>query len=123
MHVSSSPWRSSVWRKSRVLKLVMLEQTEVYPVNAYVLACVEIQRIWRGVLLRRRVLAKYLYRNFKRLKHADDERVNAAYLRIHVPASQHDLAVCRQRVISRMQTVVLRSVLAPSHVMPQHVMQ
>ena len=45
----------------------MLEQTAVYPLNAYVLACVEIQRMWRGVLLRRRVLAKYLYRNFKRV--------------------------------------------------------
>mmetsp|Transcript_136121 Transcript_136121/g.236121 ORF Transcript_136121/g.236121 Transcript_136121/m.236121 type:complete len:421 (-) Transcript_136121:13-1275(-) len=106
IHVSSYPWRSCIWRKTRPQRLVMLEQTSVYPLNAYVLACVEIQRMWRGVLLRRRVLAKYLYRNFKRVRAVDDERVMAAYMRVDPPATQAEMTSCVHRVVSRAMTVL-----------------
>eukprot|EP00667_Euglena_gracilis_P011496 EG_transcript_11750 len=87
----------------------MFQQAEEYPIGAYVLACVEIQRIFRGMLLRRRVLAKYLYRHFKRSRHMEDEKVMGTYLCVDAPTNKPDVLRCIQRVASRVRTVIMRA--------------
>eukprot|EP01006_Ploeotia_vitrea_P063566 TRINITY_DN85794_c0_g1_i1.p1 TRINITY_DN85794_c0_g1~~TRINITY_DN85794_c0_g1_i1.p1 ORF type:complete len:469 (+),score=39.07 TRINITY_DN85794_c0_g1_i1:69-1475(+) len=109
VHVSSYPWRSRVWRKTRTMKLVTLDSQDVYPVNAYVLACVEIQRIWRGVILRRRVLAKYLFKNFQRQKQVKDAAVMTAYQQLPVAPQGDDRIACVNRCIARCRTVLKKT--------------
>lgn len=80
VHVSSYPWSSTLWRKSKVQRRAMMARCRVkYPVAVYVLAAVEVQRFWRGVLLRRRVLAKYLHRSFCRSWVAEEASVVECY--------------------------------------------
>eukprot|EP00668_Euglena_longa_P014154 GGOE01018128.1.p1 GENE.GGOE01018128.1~~GGOE01018128.1.p1 ORF type:complete len:407 (-),score=87.39 GGOE01018128.1:257-1477(-) len=109
VHVSSFVWRSSLWRKTKCQKLAMFRRGDEYPIGAYVLACVEIQRIFRGILLRRRVLAKYLYRRFKSPRHMEDEKVMGSYLCIDAPKGKADVIRCIQRVASRVRTVIIRA--------------
>lgn len=59
MHVSSSyPWRNNVRRHQRAVQLLSFIRTNQkrYPVTAFVTAVVILQRIWRGVICRRRLL-------------------------------------------------------------------
>eukprot|EP01012_Entosiphon_sulcatum_P021547 TRINITY_DN26368_c0_g1_i1.p1 TRINITY_DN26368_c0_g1~~TRINITY_DN26368_c0_g1_i1.p1 ORF type:complete len:419 (-),score=47.43 TRINITY_DN26368_c0_g1_i1:9-1265(-) len=108
VHVSSYCWRSQIWRKRSISRRMMLISREVYPVNSYVLACVEIQRIWRGVLLRRRVLAKYLYNNFRRAAQDRDERAMVAYHQL--PTLNDSLLVSiARRAASHARTVLHRA--------------
>eukprot|EP00906_Rhabdomonas_costata_P005386 RCo008073 len=108
VHVSTYRWKSPVLKRSKMQQRVLLEARQAFPVLATVLACVEIQRVWRGVLLRRRVLAKYLYRNFKRLRAVDAEKVEAVYhsLPLPEPAMVSD---CLQRTLARARMILRKA--------------
>eukprot|EP01004_Peranema_trichophorum_P004183 NODE_3122_length_1419_cov_41.178241_g2712_i0.p1 GENE.NODE_3122_length_1419_cov_41.178241_g2712_i0~~NODE_3122_length_1419_cov_41.178241_g2712_i0.p1 ORF type:complete len:413 (-),score=66.87 NODE_3122_length_1419_cov_41.178241_g2712_i0:136-1374(-) len=107
VHVSSCRWKSKLWKKTKIQKTVYLEQRAVYPVGSTILACVEIQRIWRGVLVRRRVLSKYLYNNFTRLKEREYLAITSAYSGLPVKSfAPAMIDLCRLRIISRIKTVL-----------------
>jgi len=106
IHVSSYAWPSQLWKKSKVQKKAQLTRRVWLPVSTYILACVEIQRMVRGVLLRRRMVAKFVNHNFTRAKSVLDERAVAAYL--YVP-KQELLPTCIARIISRVRTSLRRA--------------
>ena len=80
VHVSSCPSRGRLWAKSRAQRRALLTKArEALPVSVYMLAAIQLQRFWRGVLLRRRVLRKYLTRDFRRQWRADEDIVRQAH--------------------------------------------
>lgn len=108
VHVSSYPWASQLWRKDKRMRRAMLKRCrDVYPVSVYVLAAVEIQRVWRGILLRRRVLAKYMSHDFVRRWKEQEAAVIAAY-RVAPRAMESQFVVLARRVQARWRTALLR---------------
>ncbi|KAJ9434774.1 hypothetical protein DIPPA_12500, partial [Diplonema papillatum] len=107
VHVSSYAWKNLIWRKTRTQRRALLRQRAAWPVNAFVLAAVELQRLWRGILLRRRVLAKYLQKSFKRLWRSRDEAARAAYHSLPAPLDTAFLP-CLKRLQARLRTCLLR---------------
>ena len=107
LHMSSYPWKSRLWRKTRPQRVALFRSRAQFPVAAYVLAVVELQRIWRGILLRRRVLAQYLHKDFKRLWRATEEQLGKRYAEAERPEDARFLASLK-RVQARLRTCLLR---------------
>jgi len=107
VHISSSAWRSVLWRKTRIQRRALFQLYAAYPVGAYVLAVVQIQRVWRGILLRRRVLSKYLYKNFRRRWKTDEEELLKEYRDVPRPADEMFLSVLK-RVQARFRCCLMR---------------
>lgn len=112
VHVSSYPWASALHFKSKAARRMMLLRCrDVYPVSVYVLAAVEIQRVWRGILLRRRVLAKYMGQGFVRPWCRLAARVAAAY-RVVPRAPEAQFVVLARRVQARWRASLLHGEFA-----------
>ena len=79
VHVSSYVWDSAISRRPTAHRITLLKCHAAYPVAAYVLAVATIQRFFRGVLVRRRVLAKFLRRDFVRAWKVSEESVMSTY--------------------------------------------
>ena len=107
VHVSSYVWRSHLWRKTRVQRFALYQQG-LHPVASYVLAIVQMQRIWRGVLLRRRVLAKYLQKDFKRRWRMAEEVRTEEYKSINKPNDDQFLP-CLRRLQARFRCCLLKN--------------
>lgn len=109
LHVSSYPFRGQLVHRSRVHKrALLLTCRDVYPVSAYMLAVITVQRYWRGVLLRRRVLRHYLQGNFRRGWQQDEALVQRVY-RLTPRAPERDLVKLVTAVQARWRTVLLRA--------------
>lgn len=111
VHVSSYVWQGNGWRRSRAQRRWLIRVgRERLPVSALVLAVVELQRLWRGILLRRRVLKKYLGASFVRLWKQEEQALLTAYHAApRAPESAFSELV--KRVQARWRTVLLRSEL------------
>eukprot|EP01063_Lacrimia_lanifica_P011927 TRINITY_DN18598_c0_g1_i1.p1 TRINITY_DN18598_c0_g1~~TRINITY_DN18598_c0_g1_i1.p1 ORF type:complete len:425 (+),score=192.44 TRINITY_DN18598_c0_g1_i1:85-1359(+) len=107
LHMSSYPWKCQLWRKTKVQKVALFRFQEAYPVASYVLAVVELQRLWRGVLLRRRVLARYLHKSFKRRWRAREDELLEQYHGVPKPEDEKFLP-CLKRLQARIRTCLLR---------------
>jgi hypothetical protein len=108
VHMSSYVWRSPQWAATRVHRSSILRLRAVYPVTAYVLAAVEVQRFWRGVLLRRRVLQKYLHGRFVRRWRTDEAVVGRVYAAMP-KASETAFEALISAAQARWRTVLLRA--------------
>lgn len=109
VHVSSYVWQGNGWRRTRPQRRWLIRSgRDRLPVSAYVLGVVELQRLWRGILLRRRVLKKYIGASFVRQWKTEEIAMNAAYKQIpRAPEAAFGALV--RRVQARWRTVLLRS--------------
>lgn len=109
VHVSANPWLGNGWRRSRAGRRWLIRiGRDRYPVSAYVLAVVELQRLWRGVLLRRRVLRKYVEGTFQRQWKVEEQQVLQLY-RSAPRAPEAAFTTLVRQVQARWRTVLLRS--------------
>lgn len=112
VHVSSYVWQGNGWRRKRSERRWLIRTgRERLPVSAFVLAVVELQRIWRGILLRRRVLKKYISASFTRLWKQEELALDAVY-RVVPRAPEASFGDLLRKVQSRWRTVLLRSELS-----------
>eukprot|EP00755_Sulcionema_specki_P002353 Sspe_Gene.118481::Locus_112104_Transcript_1_1_Confidence_1.000_Length_1356::g.118481::m.118481 len=107
VHVSSWPWKSVLWRKTRVQRRATMQLQDAFPICAYLLATVELQRFWRGILLRRRVLAKYLHRNFRREWRKQEAQTMEEYRALPRPVDDQFLP-CLKRLQARIRCCLMR---------------
>jgi hypothetical protein len=108
LHVSSWPTRGKLWSRSKPAKRAILRQgRDAFPVLVYLAATIEIQRYWRGVLLRRRVLKHFLHGGFVRLWKRDEAVLADAYRLVPKP-SERELSNLASMIQSRWRTTLLR---------------
>jgi hypothetical protein len=109
VHMSAYAWQGNGWRRSRQQKQWLITAgRDRYPVSAYMLAVVELQRFWRGILLRRRVLKKYIAASFTRAWKHEEQLVMSAY-RATPRAPEAAFGELVKRVQAQWRTALLRA--------------
>jgi hypothetical protein len=108
LHTSSYPCRGRLWAFSKPRQRALLRRgRDRCPVLVYILAAVQVQRYWRGVLLRRRVLQHYLHGGFTRRWRRDEAILRDAY-RLVPRAHERELSALVTAVQARWRTTLLR---------------
>ncbi|CUG93656.1 IQ calmodulin-binding protein, putative [Bodo saltans] len=109
VHMSSYIWQGNGWRRTKPQKKWLIGVgRDRLPVSAYLLAAVELQRFWRGILLRRRVLKKYISASFVRAWKQEEQVVLRAY-RATPRAPEAAFGELVKRVQAQWRTALLRA--------------
>eukprot|EP00760_Papus_ankaliazontas_P034704 PhM_4_TR7421/c0_g1_i1/m.37431 len=108
VHVSRYVWFSNLWRKSHTQRVALLQCRQAYPVASYLLAIVTLQRLFRGIIVRRRVIAKYVRRTFIRKWKVSEQQLRRTYSGLPA-ADPSRIADFAQRVQARWRAVLMKS--------------
>lgn len=108
VHVSSFAYRGlRSRRRGQAARRMVMRARDLFPVSAYVMAVVELQRIWRGILVRRRLVRKYVDRSFVPRSALHNQVAITAYHRC-AKAPETAFFQLLQRVQQRWRAVLVR---------------